>query len=301
MSQSWINLAQRFIMYDFIGDIHGHAVQLRKLLTKLGYRKTGGVFQHPSRKAFFVGDLLDGGPHIKDVLNIVLPMLERKSALMVMGNHELNFIGLHTYDPVTKEAYRSRSESHLKSARHTLEQLSSSEIEKLVKDLMVIPLWHQEDAFQAVHACWDQRSIDTIGERYLTNPKLKEMFQKGTRLFDATEIALKGMEQTLPEGLSFKDNYGNIRNKGRVCWWDKKQSFVLPQVNHVAKEILEHETPTLDVDRPTFFGHYWLQGNPRMIHPQAFCLDYSVARDGYLCAYRFDGEKQLNGENIEFV
>lgn len=288
-------------MFDFIGDVHGHADQLKKLLTKLGYVESGGCYQHPTRKAFFVGDLIDGGPKIKDVLNVVFPMLEKKSASMVMGNHELNLIGLHTYDPVTKEAYRSRTEDHLKSAKQTLEQLSSSEIDCLVADLMKIPLWHQEPKFQVIHACWDQMAIDTLGERFLTLPRLKEMFQKGTPLFEATEVALKGYELSLPDGLSFKDNYEKIRTQGRVCWWDNEQSFVLPKLDQVPLEILEIKTPTIEVDRPTFFGHYWLQGQPRLIHPLAFCCDYSVARDGNLCAYRFNDESQLDPNNIVFI
>ena len=43
-------------MIDFIGDIHGHADELEALLQKLGYSKSAGVYQHPERKALFIGD-----------------------------------------------------------------------------------------------------------------------------------------------------------------------------------------------------------------------------------------------------
>ena len=54
-------------MYDIIGDIHGHAQELKSLLVKMDYSVTEGVWQHPARKAIFVGDLIDRGPSIREV------------------------------------------------------------------------------------------------------------------------------------------------------------------------------------------------------------------------------------------
>ena len=62
---------------DFIGDIHGHADELVELLeVQLGYSLNDGYYQHPERKAFFVGDFIDRGPQIKEVLEIVRPMID---------------------------------------------------------------------------------------------------------------------------------------------------------------------------------------------------------------------------------
>ncbi len=63
-------------MYDFIGDIHGHADKLEALLEKMGYSKKDGVYQHSTRKAFFVGDYIDRGPKIREPLEIVRGMIE---------------------------------------------------------------------------------------------------------------------------------------------------------------------------------------------------------------------------------
>ena len=60
---------------DVIGDIHGYADKLRKLLTRLRYEQTGGVYGSPDRKAIFVGDLIDRGPSIGEVMEIVEGML----------------------------------------------------------------------------------------------------------------------------------------------------------------------------------------------------------------------------------
>ena len=48
-------------MIDFIGDIHGHATELRALLKKLGYEEHAGAFRYPggSRKVVFLGDYID--------------------------------------------------------------------------------------------------------------------------------------------------------------------------------------------------------------------------------------------------
>jgi predicted MPP superfamily phosphohydrolase len=79
-------------MHDIIGDIHGHAAELKSLLTRMDYKETNGVWQHPSRKAIFVGDLIDRGPAIREVLHIVKNMVDHQKALVVMGNHEYNAI-----------------------------------------------------------------------------------------------------------------------------------------------------------------------------------------------------------------
>ena len=44
-----------------MGDIHGHADELQQLLMKLDYRKVDGIYTHPSRKVFFLGDFIDSG------------------------------------------------------------------------------------------------------------------------------------------------------------------------------------------------------------------------------------------------
>ncbi len=83
--------------YDIIGDIHGCAAELRFLLSKLGWQQvavqskpwSGESWFHPEgRKAVFVGDLVDRGPAILDVLTIVLNMTLQGHALSVCGNHD---------------------------------------------------------------------------------------------------------------------------------------------------------------------------------------------------------------------
>ena len=53
---------------------------------------------------------------------------------------------------------------------------------------------------------------------------------------------------------------------------------------------------------PVFFGHYWLRAeSPTRLAANVACLDYSVAKGGSLCAYRWDGERELDDEKFVAV
>ena len=45
--------------YDLIGDVHGYADQLCRLLKRLGYEQRASVYGHPNRAAVFLGDFVD--------------------------------------------------------------------------------------------------------------------------------------------------------------------------------------------------------------------------------------------------
>src|ERR1700731_4714723 len=116
-------------MFDLIGDIHGHAAELVQLLNALGYRKAQGFYQHPERKVIFLGDFIDRGPKIRQVLEIVRPMIEEGKALAVMGNHELNALAYHAEDPEAPgEFLRQHSEKNVEQHCKTIEQLKPDEL-----------------------------------------------------------------------------------------------------------------------------------------------------------------------------
>jgi protein phosphatase len=79
--------------FDLIGDVHGCYDELLLLLEKLGYRVemngSNPVVTPPEgRKAVFVGDLVDRGPKVVEVLRLVMNMVQDGVALCVSGNHE---------------------------------------------------------------------------------------------------------------------------------------------------------------------------------------------------------------------
>lgn len=85
--------------FDIIGDVHGCREELEALLHRLGYdvvrdgsgRAVDAV--HPdSRRALFVGDLVDRGPDSTGVLRLVMGMVGGGHALCVTGNHEAKLV-----------------------------------------------------------------------------------------------------------------------------------------------------------------------------------------------------------------
>src|SRR5580692_8939166 len=90
----WNNLKREHGPFDIIGDVHGCFDELVELLGKLGYtEQPGGAWKHPDgRKLVFVGDLVDRGPKIPDVIRLVLESVNAGTALCVPGNHDMKFM-----------------------------------------------------------------------------------------------------------------------------------------------------------------------------------------------------------------
>jgi len=90
----WNNLKHEHGPFDIIGDVHGCFDELAELLGKLGYlEQPGGAWKHPeARKLVFVGDLVDRGPKIPDVVRLVLESVNAGTALCVPGNHDMKFM-----------------------------------------------------------------------------------------------------------------------------------------------------------------------------------------------------------------
>src|SRR5262249_46629123 len=89
--------------FDIFGDLHGCADELRTLLGLTGWQRFAlattespwgdECWRHPSgRKAIFLGDLVDRGPHILDSIRIVRNMVTTGTAFCVAGNHDVKFM-----------------------------------------------------------------------------------------------------------------------------------------------------------------------------------------------------------------
>jgi polynucleotide kinase-phosphatase len=98
----WNNLKHEHGPFDVIGDVHGCFDELHALLGKLGYQLSeingdAGArhfeANHPEgRKVIFLGDLVDRGPKIPDVLRLTMSMVESGAALCVPGNHDIKLM-----------------------------------------------------------------------------------------------------------------------------------------------------------------------------------------------------------------
>jgi hypothetical protein len=294
-------------MFDLIGDVHGHAAELEALLAELGYARHLGAWRHPERRAVFVGDLIDRGPRIREAVRLARDMVEAGAAFAVLGNHEFNALAFHAPDPdAPGERLRRHTPTNVALHAATLEQVPAGELTDHLEWMRSLPLWLDLGGARVVHACWDPPALAVAGEALfrhggLTDSFLIEAQDPESLLFAAVEILLKGKEMTLPVGVSFVDRLGVRRTRARVRWYLEPRgqtaaSYALPRFPVIpasplpARVLAEARPYPADVP-PVFFGHYWLDDpEPAPLAANVACLDYSVARGGYLCAYRCDGE-----------
>lgn len=290
-------------MHDLIGDIHGHADALQQLLRQLGYSKQKGVYKHPERQAIFLGDFIDRGPQIRETLEIVRPMIDSGSALAVMGNHELNALAFHTPDPDRPGNHlRPHNEKNSNQHAETMRQVPAGELASYLNWFRTLPLWLDLDGFRVVHACWDENVISQISGP-ITDEFLYSACREQQPLFLPVETILKGKEAALPKGLAFKDKDGHLRTSVRVRWYSdpvgqtyQTYAMATEQVDcdlPVASSVIAAAVPYPPDAKPVFVGHYWMKGNkPELLAPNIACVDWSVAKGGFLCAYRWDGEQE---------
>ena len=303
-------------MIDFIGDIHGHADKLEALLHKLGYNKKQGYYSNRGRKALFVGDYIDRGPKIKETLAIVRSMVDSGNAIALMGNHEYNALCFH-FQETEGGHLRKHLIKNIVQHYETLKQFQNrqKEYEEYLDWFKTLPLFYETEKYRAVHACWNSAYINylskTLKNNCLADDLIYESAKIGTQLNTAIDITLKGKEIKMPDGLYFTDKDGTNRTDIRIKWWENPTKSSYKQISIEPIESLPDSlinTNALadnkyypETEKPVFFGHYWLKGNPMLYRNNICCLDYSVARQGYLVAYSFDGEAKLNNEKLIYV
>ena len=305
-------------MYDIIGDIHGHADELVELLHALGYKEESNSFRHPDRKVIFCGDFIDRGPRIRDTISIARSMCEAGDAQAVMGNHELNALAFHTLNSASPgEFLRSHTTKNVHQHQATLSQLDDVDLAKALDWFRSLPITIDTGDARVVHACWDCSDLETLANAalkygYMTPAYLWHATRADDPIFDAIERVMKGPEMKLPAGSFMTDKEGNRRRNTRIRWFESPDghtcaSYSIPPL---ADAVLA-ETPVPDVARPApydashppvFVGHYWLPDKlPRPLAANIACVDYSVAKDGQLAAYRHRGERVLRAENFVTV
>jgi hypothetical protein len=301
-------------MYDFIGDIHGHSEELTLLLKKMGYTWQGDTYSHPERKVIFVGDYIDRGPDIPGTLRIVRSMVDSGHAIALMGNHEYNALCFHYTNPAGGHL-RQHSIKNIMQHFKTMEQFRNNvrEYESYIEWFKSLPLFLEGEGFNAVHACWDKSHINflkkTLSHNKLTDAILYQSVRKETKLHVAVEETLKGKELKIPGDQSFRDKDGHQRNQIRIKWWQDPSSSTyrnyslidLPDLPEAKIELDEFASYYNHLQKPVFFGHYWLEGNPTLYRENVCCLDYSVAKAGKLVSYRWSGEESLKNEKLIFV
>lgn len=307
--------------YDLIGDVHGCAHTLERLLDSLGYRQHGGVWQHPRRMVLFLGDIIDRGPRIREALHLVHGMVEAGHALCIMGNHEFNALGWSTPAPVDsgRQFVCEHSARHARQLRETHQQFEAHPVDwqDFLGWFQQLPLLLDGERFRVVHACWDSTLINQLRVDYADACVDKGFVEAAAvlgsfshRVFDRL---LRGLNLRLPDGLAMTGDDGLTRSFFRSKFWEENpQTYgdVVFQPDALPEQVAEQHLPAAEkasllrypADEPLLFiGHYWRRGLPAPLRPNLACLDYSAVMDGKLVAYRLDEETRLDPHKFVWV
>jgi hypothetical protein len=283
---------------DVIGDVHGQLDKLVALLSLLGYSRSGDVWRHADRTAVFLGDLIDRGPRQLATVELVRTMVEAGAAKCILGNHEVSAIAWVMPDPSKPGRFLR---DHEVSIHRTLHQAFLDEVGEdserhraIIAWFRTLPLWLDLGGVRIVHACWHEDSMAALQpllgpNQTLTDDLMRLGSRRGHWVNEALGIVSKGPELKWDSPGMPLENHGELPQEVRLRWWDPIESSA-PQ-----RHGWGHSGP------PVIFGHYWFTGGPAVISPQYVCLDYGVARDGPLVAYRWDGEAELNSSKIVWV
>ncbi|MFC0267972.1 metallophosphoesterase [Kushneria aurantia] len=302
---------------DLIGDIHGCATLLTRLLEKMGYRLHGGVWRHPDRQVIFVGDLIDRGPEVRQTLDIVYRMVAEGEAQIVLGNHEVR--ALRECLP-SEQGGRPRSPGPggERVLRATLEQfegapgLWSHYLEWFAR----LPLCLEFEHFRVAHALWDEKLLRPFlacrPDGCIDRPWLAAAIP-GSHEQHLLDSTTRGVGLRLPRGWQVQARDGAVRHSFRAGFWYATprtlgevlfQPDPLPAAlaaQPLGDEACDRLVYYAPQQRPLFVGHYWCRGVPALPAPNIACLDYSAVRGGRLVAYRFDGEQVLDAGRLCWI
>lgn len=301
---------------DIIPDIHGQIDKLRAALGALGWRRgpAGWVHPDPKRSLVFLGDFIDRGPENRAVIRLVRDLIDSGKARAIMGNHELNALHFHTAHPGTGQPLRAHCDKNLRQHQSFLAEfpIGARETREALAWMRGLPLFLEAEAFRAVHACWSQHAIDRLraltADGVLSEDQVIRSADPDDKLFHLAEEITKGPERRLPEGVSFRDKDGTERDHVRLQWWNagartwRDIAISVPAPDDLPDAPLPRALRARSYpaqDRPVFFGHYWLDGDPVLQGPNALCLDYSAGKDGPLVTYELHpGERVLSPDRL---
>ena len=302
-------------MYDIIGDVHGYASALKKLLLQMGYTKTESGYTHPTRKAIFVGDFINRGPEIRKTIRIIRRMVENDHAMAILGNHEINAIIYHLKDKSGMPLVKSTQKNFF-SLYKTVNQFPAEKSEEWKshrKWMRELPLFLDLGEIRIVHACWSDGAIEIIKQAESEGKSRKGIFRNvynkpKSKISRGVSILTKGIDFRMPADMKVVNNKGVAPRSFRMRWWENtdgktfeeisfESKFTLPQYNIPEQLVPEHVPyPT---DAPiVFFGHYCRFNGPLIINPNICCVDSCVTGSGVLTAYRWNGEKELVEKNL---
>jgi len=237
-------------------------------------------------------------------------------AKRVNVDHEPDSI-FATPDPASPGSYlRPHTPQNLRLTAATRAEMERDprEGQLVLKWLRRLPLWLELEQLRVAHAGWSRTAMHELrpwinDKRELTEEGLARAARKGDPVRRAREMPLNGLEADLPNNMNWTDQDGKVRSEVCLSWWRAgdgeltwREATLVPEKFRVQ---LPHEPipsgllGNRDEDsRPVLFGHYWMEWPLVPLTPIHACVDASVAANGRLAAYRFDGEPELRQERF---
>jgi hypothetical protein len=302
--------------YDIIGDVHGYATLLKKLLKTIGYLKVNDIWQHPERKAVFIGDFINRGPEIRETVHIVRQMTEAGCALTILGNHEYSAVLYHIKD--SGGMYLSRHiAGNRMQIRSTIAAFKGfdSEWRDHLKWFRSLPFFIDLGEIRIIHAYWNDEDVSYLRD-FIPGGRLKKDFLRSIheKQHPAASIiykTLKGLEYRCPQDLILKCSKGMSRKLFRMNWWESPQNKTFRELSFGNKFVLPDYTVPVQIapsfepyglDKPpVFFGHYCLSDGAAIFQKNICCVDSCVVGSDQLSAYRWSGERVLKKENLIII
>ncbi len=304
-------------MYDIIGDVHGEAGLLKMLLKKMGYEKNSGYYQHPERKAIFVGDFTNRGPEIRLTLQIIRQMVDNGAAFAILGNHEINNILYHLKNEMKEPLLREKGKRYASVTKTVLEyKFFPEEWKSMRKWLRTLPMFIDLGGIRIAHAYWSDKNINIL-KNQLPEGKIPRSIFRDLVLHPELELSqailqtTRGVHLVLPPDLKIYDHRKRGHRFFRIRWWESPEGktfhdysyeskFHLPKYTIPPEIYPQYEIYPKDAP-PVFFGHYCQGRGPYIIGKNLCCVDACVTIRKALAAYRWNGETELNPENLIMV
>ncbi|MDR9827505.1 metallophosphoesterase [Vibrio sp. FNV 38] len=277
----------------FVGDIHGRKDKLDALLSQ-------ALIESRDTLLVFVGDLIDNTSSA-DVDHVALLQgIKQKTdcgeAVCLLGNHEFNAIGWFLTNALGQPC-RAHSVKNRVQHEVFLQQVgeNSTEHKAWITWFQSLPLYLNFGTFGAVHACWHKETLARIQPYLNDDNSLKsahwlDAFDPSHELYEMIEVLLKGPEIRLPDGVSFKDRYGNERHDIRVAWW-KEDSLKTYRDLALVAEVQRGWIPDIALpsrashfnqlpDIPVVIGHYSFSSTPypELLNRNVACVDFNAAQ-----------------------
>lgn len=304
-------------MYDIIGDVHGHAALLKKLLLKLGYQKGENGYFHVERKAIFVGDFINRGPEIRKTIRMIRVMVENGNAYAILGNHEINAILFHLKDKGGKPLVKEPQKNYLSLFKTINEFLAyPDELKSHLRWMRRLPLFLDFGEFRTVHACWSESAISIVKSAYSEERSRKSIFREyyknpKSELSKSISVLTKGIDFKMPSDLRVMNNKGVSPRSFRLSWWENpvgrtfrqmsfESKFELPEYT-IPKEIIPKTFFYSENEPIVFFGHFCRANGPHIVKTNLCCVDSCVSGAKSLIAYCWSGENVLSFKNLHQI